>query len=768
MRAALRMQQYRADHKEDPVWLSKEAERMRKIRASCRDPPSDSELGDFVDKNGDALVRSQAVGEGSSLSCEPSSDICANGLISLSDSELGIIMELSNGNRGDICANGLISLSDSDLQGGDSDLQGGFDKNDDTIVRSQAGSEWQGDFVDKNDDALVRSQGGTGEAVCEGSSSSSEFELSSDISSEYSVENDAKKRVALRMKQYRKDYKEDPEWLNNEKEYNPHLVECDSLYTVDTEYSSLYDRGSPYFHKETDSPRCIRHMPADAEAKKRAALRMQQYRAAHPHDPVWLSKEAERMRNLRASRYPSSDSESSSDISSEYSLEYDMDFDNENTYQELLPDQSYEEDGVCEKEVESESTQEITEIKSIEFERSHDDCVLSSEDLERSHDGCVYQHSNKEFEAKGNDLLTNFFLQITLNDRDQPHEEKVKSVLKNEADETDRNNSILYTCHDEMMYQQLLLDHPNAENVKMVLKDENESLETLKVTIEQQIVEVANLGEATEKLTRDLEIHHTAETNAEAAAALEEKLREAAKVKDVKEKETKPNDLLNYKGGAQHKYPYHCNDCTRQFEQLRFFNVHLTTTGHTGRPMPPCNPNPNPNPNPDPTGHTGRPPCKETIDDKTKGLEAGATITPIGYCNLLQYKRPTHNRSYRITQHKMKSLEELNTVIFKALNTVPEVVLNKVKPTEKNISCKIGTQKAKIAAAVNNNNKNNNSNNNSSSSSSNSNNNNNNKNNNDNNNNNNNNSITTSHYTVCKSDHYACDTDYWLYYWLQM
>jgi hypothetical protein len=285
---------------------------------------------------------------------------------------------------------------------------------------------------------------------------------------------------------------------------------------------------------------------------------------------------------------------------------------------------------------------------------------------------------------------------------DQPHEEMVKSVLKNEANETDRNNSILYTCYDEMMYQQLLLDHPNAENVKMVLKDENESLETLKVTIEQQIVEVANLGEATEKLTRDLEIHHTAETNAEAAAALEEKLREAAKVKDVKEKETKPNDLLNYKGGAQHNYPYHCNDCTRQFEQLRFFNVHLTTTGHTGRPMPSCNPNPNPNPNPDPdpTGHTGRPPCKETIDDKTKGLEAGATITPIGYCSLLQYKRPTHNRSYRITQHKMKSLEELNTVIFKALNTVPEVVPNKGKPTEKNISCKIGTQKAKIAAAV--------------------------------------------------------------------
>jgi type II secretory pathway component PulF len=53
---------------------------------------------------------------------------------------------------------------------------------------------------------------------------------------------------------------------------------------------------------------------------------------------------------------------------------------------------------------------------------------------------------------------------------------------------------------------------------------ENQSLETLKVTIEQQILELANLGEATAKLTWDLEIHHTAERNAEVAAALEEEV----------------------------------------------------------------------------------------------------------------------------------------------------------------------------------------------------------------------------------------------------
>jgi hypothetical protein len=57
------------------------------------------------------------------------------------------------------------------------------------------------------------------------------------------------------MKQYRKDYKEDPVWLNNEKKNNSLLVEYDSLYSVDLDYFSLYDRDSPFFHKDTDSPR---------------------------------------------------------------------------------------------------------------------------------------------------------------------------------------------------------------------------------------------------------------------------------------------------------------------------------------------------------------------------------------------------------------------------------------------------------------------------------------------------------------------------------
>jgi len=73
-KAALRMRQYRKDHKNDPIWLSKEAERMRKIRANRKSSLSANELqGAFVDENGVAIASPEgALGEGSSSSGDSS------------------------------------------------------------------------------------------------------------------------------------------------------------------------------------------------------------------------------------------------------------------------------------------------------------------------------------------------------------------------------------------------------------------------------------------------------------------------------------------------------------------------------------------------------------------------------------------------------------------------------------------------------------------------------------------------------------------------
>jgi hypothetical protein len=66
-KAALRMRQYRKDHKNDPIWLSKEAERMRKIRANRKNLSANELQGGFVDENGVAIASPEgAVGEGSS------------------------------------------------------------------------------------------------------------------------------------------------------------------------------------------------------------------------------------------------------------------------------------------------------------------------------------------------------------------------------------------------------------------------------------------------------------------------------------------------------------------------------------------------------------------------------------------------------------------------------------------------------------------------------------------------------------------------------
>jgi hypothetical protein len=85
------MQQYREDHKEDPVRLSKEGERLKKLRAHLKfqlEYGSQWQEGS-VNENDDEIVCSKcSVIEGSSLSFELSSDLRANGLSGLSDNEL--------------------------------------------------------------------------------------------------------------------------------------------------------------------------------------------------------------------------------------------------------------------------------------------------------------------------------------------------------------------------------------------------------------------------------------------------------------------------------------------------------------------------------------------------------------------------------------------------------------------------------------------------------------------------------------------------------